>query len=60
VRFTTANAASGSLAITYIFEKNHAPVAFGAFEETEHSLAVAAQAKAFAMAYDRMDKAGPR
>jgi hypothetical protein len=31
----------------YIFEKDHAPVAFGEFREAEHSLAVVAQAAAF-------------
>jgi hypothetical protein len=33
--------------IIYIFEKDHAPLAFGEYREAEHDAAIAAQAKAF-------------
>ena len=34
-------------ALLYILEKDHAPLAFGEFRESEHSAAIVAQAQAF-------------
>jgi hypothetical protein len=36
-----------SMRLVYILEKDHAPLAFGEFRETEHGAAVVAQARAF-------------
>jgi hypothetical protein len=33
--------------LTYILEKDHAPLAFGEFRESEHGAAIVAQARAF-------------
>jgi hypothetical protein len=37
----------GSRRLIYILEKDHAPLAFGEFRESEHGAAVVAQARAF-------------
>jgi hypothetical protein len=39
--------ASQGLGMIYILEKDHVPVAFGEFRETEHGTAIVAQARAF-------------
>jgi hypothetical protein len=61
VRFAlTGTAANGEQRLLYIFEKDHAPAAFGEFREAEHTNAAIAQAIAFRGGLRLKGQAQPR
>lgn len=61
VRFApSGTAANGDQALLYIFEKDHAPAAFGEFREADHTLAIVAQATAFRVGFGQSGQAQPR
>ncbi len=47
VRFASQALENGAPKTIYILEKDHAPLAFGEYRESEHGTAVVAQARAF-------------